>query len=164
MVSTRKQPRVNYSNVVNGIDDTTDHGSADSTKSRCRQKKKTKSLHDSKPKSSHNSKTSIPHDSNDNSPPPQPTIPRSAIYRIHANLRLKPSVTPVVVDFDNLIIDGNEDRINRVKKRCFTDGTLTANGICKVVEDAIEGNSHILQDLASSFNGILNYFTDSINI
>ena len=102
----------------------------------------------SKPKSSHKSKTpSIPQDSKDISPPPQPTIPRSVIYRIHANLRLKPSVTPVVVDFDNLILgDCSQDRINWVKKRCFTEGTLTAHGISNVVGDAIEGNSHILQD------------------
>ena len=141
MVTTRTKKRVNYTNVAKGIDDTSDHGSKGSSKRRRRKK----SLKSGK-QSSSNSKKSIPQDSIANSPPPPPSIPRSVIYRIHANFTLKPSVTPLEVQYEDFEMFGSENSIKWRKLRRFTDGALTSDGIYEVVDDVIEGKSQILQN------------------
>ena len=142
MVTTRTKKRVNYTNVAKGIDDfflimaVKVHQNVVVVRNRQKVVKN----------SSSNSKKSIPQDSIANSPPPPPSIPRSVIYRIHANFTLKPSVTPLEVQYEDFEMFGSENSIKWRKLRRFTDGALTSDGIYEVVDDVIEGKSQILQN------------------
>ena len=131
MVTTRKKKRVNYTKVANGVDSSDDKTVSPTPtrkRSRCRKKRIA------------HKKKSVPQDVIvESPPPPPPALPRSVIYRIHIDLKLKASVTPVKVQFEdfNMKKDSEDCLIS------FFENTIDVNGIYNVVSHIISENDHV---------------------